>query len=150
MTHPTPLIHSSIPVDPVRLEKLVNYIKARTTYEREQLGWQQSRAFTADSLFDKWAKFEAQAEQDFEKRRTKGSIYEDSNLSQNLPYSIGSQHQDKITRDLLSSPKFFDVNPGKRRRGVSPYRSWMRFSFGPPLDNLAMGLERLEKMVRGR
>lgn len=111
MIHPTPLIHSSIPVDPVRLEKLVNYIKARTTYEREQLGWQQSRAFTADSLFDKWARYEAQAEQDFEKRKKKGTIYEDSNLSQNLPYSIGSQHQDKITRDLLSSPKFFDVNP---------------------------------------
>lgn len=46
--------------------------------------------------------------------------------------------------------EFFDVNPGKRRRGASPYRSWMRFSFGPPLDNLAMGLDRLEKMVRGR
>jgi aspartate/methionine/tyrosine aminotransferase len=46
--------------------------------------------------------------------------------------------------------EFFDVNPGKRRRGSSPYRSWMRFSFGPPMQNLAMGLERLERVVRGR
>jgi aspartate/methionine/tyrosine aminotransferase len=44
--------------------------------------------------------------------------------------------------------EFFDVNPGKRRRGESPYKNWMRFSFGPPIDNLAMGLERLEKMLR--
>ncbi len=46
--------------------------------------------------------------------------------------------------------EFFDVNPGRRRRGQSPYRQWMRFSFGPPEDNLAMGLERLGKMVEGR
>jgi aspartate/methionine/tyrosine aminotransferase len=44
--------------------------------------------------------------------------------------------------------EFFDVNPGKRRRGESPYRQWMRFSFGPPIDNLAMGLDRLEQMIR--
>ncbi|MBL8858051.1 MAG: pyridoxal phosphate-dependent aminotransferase [Planctomycetes bacterium] len=45
---------------------------------------------------------------------------------------------------------FFDVNPGKRRRAPAPYSSWMRFSFGPPLANLEMGLDRLERMVRGR
>jgi aspartate/methionine/tyrosine aminotransferase len=43
--------------------------------------------------------------------------------------------------------EFFDVNPGKRRRGASPYRQWMRFSFGPPMDNLEMGLDRLERMI---
>lgn len=42
---------------------------------------------------------------------------------------------------------FFDVNPGKRRRGPSPYAQWMRFSFGPPMDNVKMGLERLDAMV---
>ena len=46
--------------------------------------------------------------------------------------------------------EFFDVNPGKRRSGSSPYRSWMRFSFGPPIDNLSMGLDRLTQMVRAR
>lgn len=44
--------------------------------------------------------------------------------------------------------EFFDVNPGKRRRAESPYRQWMRFSFGPPMENLAMGLDRLEAMVQ--
>jgi hypothetical protein len=43
--------------------------------------------------------------------------------------------------------EYFDVNPGKRRTGDSPFRQWMRFSFGPPMDNVKMGLERLEAMV---
>lgn len=45
--------------------------------------------------------------------------------------------------------EFFDVNPGKRRRGVSPYRQWMRFSFGPSIDNVGMGLDRLARMLGG-
>jgi aspartate/methionine/tyrosine aminotransferase len=54
-----------------------------------------------------------------------------------------------LERKVMTVPgEFFDVNPGKRRRGPSPYRQWMRFSFGPPMDNLAMGLDRLERMVR--
>ena len=54
-----------------------------------------------------------------------------------------------LGRKVLTVPgSFFDVNPGKRRRGDSPYRRWMRFSFGPSEDNLRMGLDRLETMVR--
>ncbi|MGQ0554152.1 MAG: pyridoxal phosphate-dependent aminotransferase [Planctomycetota bacterium] len=53
-----------------------------------------------------------------------------------------------LERKVLTVPgPFFDVNPGKRRRGDSPYAQWMRFSFGPPLDNLTLGLERLQAMV---
>ncbi len=53
-----------------------------------------------------------------------------------------------LDRKVLTVPgAFFDVNPGKRRKGASPYRKWMRFSFGPPEDNLRMGLDRLEAMV---
>jgi aspartate/methionine/tyrosine aminotransferase len=53
-----------------------------------------------------------------------------------------------LDRKVMTVPgEFFDVNPGKRRRGESPYRRWMRFSFGPPIDNLAMGLDRLEEML---
>ena len=54
------------------------------------------------------------------------------------------------SRVICVPGEFFDVNPGKRRRGPSPYRQWMRFSFGPPIDNLAMGLDRLERMLRAR
>ena len=42
---------------------------------------------------------------------------------------------------------FFDVNPGKRRRTASSFKSWVRFSFGPPEDNVQEGLNRLEKMI---
>ena len=54
-----------------------------------------------------------------------------------------------LQRKVMTVPgRFFDVNPGRMRPGPSPYRSWMRFSFGPPMDNLVMGLDRLEEMVR--
>jgi aspartate/methionine/tyrosine aminotransferase len=46
--------------------------------------------------------------------------------------------------------RFFDVNPGHYRSGPSPYESWMRFSFGPPIDNVRMGLDRLEDMLAGK
>ncbi|MEZ5990656.1 MAG: pyridoxal phosphate-dependent aminotransferase [Planctomycetota bacterium] len=53
-----------------------------------------------------------------------------------------------LDRKVMTVPgEFFDVNPGKRRKGPSPYRQWMRFSFGPPLDNMQMGLDRLEEML---
>lgn len=42
---------------------------------------------------------------------------------------------------------FFDVNPGKARTGPSPYRQWVRFSFGPPEANVRMGLDRLSQML---
>jgi len=44
---------------------------------------------------------------------------------------------------------YFDVNPGKRRTGESRLEGFVRFSFGPPKDNLTAGLERLTQMVRG-
>jgi aspartate/methionine/tyrosine aminotransferase len=54
-----------------------------------------------------------------------------------------------LEHKVLTVPgEFFDVNPGKRRGGVSPYKQWMRFSFGPPLDNMQQGLDRLERMLR--
>jgi len=45
--------------------------------------------------------------------------------------------------------QFFDINPGRYRKAKSPYGQWMRFSFGPPLSNMQMGLERLERMLSG-
>ena len=45
--------------------------------------------------------------------------------------------------------QFFDVNPGKWRKPPSPYEQWMRFSFGPPMDNMVQGLERLKQMLAG-
>jgi len=43
---------------------------------------------------------------------------------------------------------FFDVNPGGRRsRWLSRFHQYVRLSFGPPIDNLAAGLDRLEAMI---
>lgn len=54
-----------------------------------------------------------------------------------------------LERKVMTVPgEFFDVNPGKRRHGPSPYRQWMRFSFGPPIDNVTLGLDRLAAMVK--
>jgi len=54
-----------------------------------------------------------------------------------------------LERRVMTVPgAFFDVNPGKRRRGTSRFRHWMRFSFGPPMDNMRMGLDRLETMLQ--
>jgi aspartate/methionine/tyrosine aminotransferase len=56
-----------------------------------------------------------------------------------------------LERKVMTVPgSFFDVNPGGWRREPSPYRQWMRFSFGPPRDNVAMGLDRLAKMLGRR
>ena len=53
-----------------------------------------------------------------------------------------------LERKVMTVPGvFFDVNPGKLRDGRSPLADWMRFSFGPPMENLRMGLARLETMV---
>ena len=53
-----------------------------------------------------------------------------------------------LARKVMTVPgEFFDVNPGRRRTGPSPYRKWMRFSFGPPMDNVVMGLDRLAEML---
>jgi len=49
---------------------------------------------------------------------------------------------------VLTVPgQFFDVNPGNHRKGRSPYCRWMRFSFGPPEDNMLQGLDRLQHML---
>ncbi len=54
-----------------------------------------------------------------------------------------------LEHKVLTVPgAFFDVNPGKRRAGPSPFASWVRFSFGPPEDNVRTGLDRLEALIR--
>lgn len=42
---------------------------------------------------------------------------------------------------------FFDVNPGQRRRNAR-YHSYCRLSFGPSMEILERGTERIEKLVR--
>lgn len=67
------------------------------------------------------------------------------------PYNDGMSFFWKaLDQKVMTVPgQFFDVNPGKERKGESPYRQWMRFSFGPPMDNMIQGLDRLEAMLKG-
>ena len=45
--------------------------------------------------------------------------------------------------------EFFDVNPGRRRRNiVSRLKKYVRFSFGPDMDEIAQGLDRLATVVQ--
>lgn len=55
-----------------------------------------------------------------------------------------------LDRQVITVPgEFFDVNPGKRRRGgVSRFKRYVRFSFGPEMATLALAIERLEKMIQ--
>ena len=53
-----------------------------------------------------------------------------------------------LARKVMTVPgEFFDVNPGRGRSGPSPFRNWVRFSFGPPEDNVQLGLDRLQEML---
>ncbi len=52
------------------------------------------------------------------------------------------------SRVLTVPGEFFDVNPGRLRKGPSPLAGFVRFSFGPPRPNLEAGLERLAAMIR--
>lgn len=51
-------------------------------------------------------------------------------------------------RVLTVPGEYFDVNPFRKRPGPSPLAGWVRFSFGPPMDNLRAGLDRLCAMIR--
>lgn len=44
---------------------------------------------------------------------------------------------------------YFDVNPGQRRAETLIDHSWMRLSYGPKEENLLLGLDRLERIIRG-
>ena len=47
--------------------------------------------------------------------------------------------------------EFFDINPGKRRRGrASRFRGHARFSFGPSMEVVERALERLGNVVQAR
>ncbi len=54
-----------------------------------------------------------------------------------------------LTKKVITVPgEFFDVNPGKRRHGrASRFRDYVRFSFGPSMENIERALTRLEGLV---
>ena len=57
-----------------------------------------------------------------------------------------------LERKVIVVPgEFFDVNPGKRRRGrASRFRQHVRFSFGPTEGAVVEGLGRIAQLVKER
>ncbi|MGZ3440951.1 MAG: pyridoxal phosphate-dependent aminotransferase [Polyangia bacterium] len=55
-----------------------------------------------------------------------------------------------LAHQVITVPgEFFDVNPGKRRRGHgSRFGSYVRFSFGPAMDVVDRALERIGQLIK--
>ncbi|MFT7621773.1 MAG: aspartate/methionine/tyrosine aminotransferase [Myxococcota bacterium] len=55
-----------------------------------------------------------------------------------------------LERNVVVVPgQFFDVDPGRRRRHIpSRLKQYVRLSFGPSIDQLEAGLDRLDDMIR--
>lgn len=49
---------------------------------------------------------------------------------------------------IKSLQSLYEVLPGAFRRLISNFKSWVRFSFGPSEDNIKLGLDRLEGMIK--
>lgn len=84
-------------------------------------------------------------------RAPEGTFYIWGNLSK-LPPSLRDGmdfFKAALEHKVITVPgTFFDVNPGKRRmQNHSRFDSYLRFSFGPPSDQLERALDRLETMV---
>lgn len=72
-----------------------------------------------------------------------------ANLPAPLNDGIGFMREAMKHRVLTVPGEYFDVNPHRVREGESPLKSFVRFSFGPPRDNVEQGLSRLREMVDG-
>jgi aspartate/methionine/tyrosine aminotransferase len=87
-------------------------------------------------------------------REPEGTFYVWGNLS-GLPTPLSDGmglFRAALEQKVITVPgEFFDINPGKRRRGRSSrFRGHARFSFGPPRSVLEQALERLARAIRAR
>ncbi len=80
-----------------------------------------------------------------------GTFYAWADIS-NLPEPLNNSDvffREALKRKVMTVPgHFFDVNPSKGHRNENSFSEWVRFSFGPPEENMNMGLERLIEMVQ--
>ena len=69
-----------------------------------------------------------------------------------LPNSINdgiSFFRKALEHKVITVPgQFFDINPGQRRSNrPSRFKNFVRFSFGPSIEELEMGIDSLKKMI---
>lgn len=86
-------------------------------------------------------------------REPEGTFYVWGDL-RNLPEPVNTGmafFRAALERQVICVPgEFFDVNPGRRRARPSRYRHHVRFSFGPSLETLEQGLDRLEALIESQ
>jgi aspartate/methionine/tyrosine aminotransferase len=79
-----------------------------------------------------------------------GAFYIWADLSElPLPLNDGMRFfEEALKYRVITVPGgFFDVNPGQRRAGTR-FKTYSRFSFGPSMTSLELGLDALERMIR--
>lgn len=80
-----------------------------------------------------------------------GTFYCWADLS-DLPEGLNdgfSFFEEGLKHKVITVPGvFFDINPGKRRSQRSRYSNHIRVSFGPDMETLKMGTEKLSRMIR--
>lgn len=83
-------------------------------------------------------------------RESEGTFYTFGSIAK-LPKPLNdgmSFFRKALQYKVLTVPgEFFDVNPLKARKGPSPLANFVRFSFGPPKENMIAGLARLQQMI---
>lgn len=85
-------------------------------------------------------------------RAPEGTFYVWGDL-RHLPTSLNTGmkfFRAALQKQVICVPgEFFDINPGRRRADrPSRFRHHIRFSFGPQIESLRAGLDRLEEMVK--
>ncbi len=84
-------------------------------------------------------------------REPEGTFYAFGSV-RNLPALLDTGmgfYEKALQHRVLTVPgEFFDVNPHKERTGPSPLADFVRFSYGPPMEVLVSGLDRLEEMIK--
>ncbi len=80
-----------------------------------------------------------------------GTFYIWADISK-LPAPINNADvffEEALKRKVMTVPgHFFDISPGSTKgKKESPYNQHVRFSFGPPEENMKMGLDRLTEMI---
>ena len=110
-------------------------------------------ALAIQNHFKEKAKFmtEALNALGIETKMPQGSFYCWGDLSK-LPARLNSGFNlfnKAIEKNVIIVPGiFFDINPGKRRpKSLSTFENYARFSFGPPLEELKLGVEKLKSIL---
>ena len=54
-----------------------------------------------------------------------------------------------LKKKVMTVPgHFFDVRPYRTRPATEPYRHWVRFSYGPDMQTVKVGVERIQELVQ--